>query len=145
MQALGDEVAWLRRYAEILESRHAGALSFRWEIEGGASQVLLPRLLLQPLVENAVKHGALRRDGGGEVLIRAAVVGCGEGARLLCSVEDNGPGLCAQPSRTGAFGLRAVQRRIELRYPDAQLRLDSSPAGTRAVVDLPCVMTEGAT
>jgi signal transduction histidine kinase len=145
MQTLEEEVAWLRRYAEILESRHAGSLSFRWEIEGGASRVLLPRLLLQPLVENAVKHGALRRDGGGQVLVRAAVVGPGDGARLLCTVEDNGPGMAERPPRQGAFGLRAVQRRIELRYADAQLRLDSSPAGTRAVVDLPCVMAEAAT
>jgi signal transduction histidine kinase len=142
MVTLEEEVAWLRRYAEILEKRHAGSLSFRWEIEGSAAQVLLPQLLLQPLVENAVKHGALRRDGGGQVLIRAAVVEPGERARLRCVVEDNGPGIAGRPPRSGAFGLHAVRRRIELRYVDAELRLDSSPSGTRAVVDLPCVTAE---
>jgi signal transduction histidine kinase len=138
MQTLGEEIAWLRRYAEILESRHAGSLRFQWEIARGAEGVLLPRLLLQPLVENAVKHGALRRDGGGQVLVRAAVTGPGSKvARLVCTVEDNGPGMPAGRPRDGAFGLRSVQRRIDLSYVDGSLRLESSPRGTCAVVDVP--------
>ncbi|APR78598.1 sensor histidine kinase [Minicystis rosea] len=140
MLTLGEEIAWLRRYAEILESRHAGSLSFHWEIEGSAAAVLLPRLLLQPLVENAVKHGALRRNGSGQVLIRATVTQPRDGsARLVCTVEDNGPGIPASSPRPGAIGLRAVRRRIELKYADGDFRLDSSPEGTRAIVDLPYV------
>lgn len=139
MQTLDDEIAWLRRYAEILESRHAGALRFRWEIAGRAGRALLPRLLLQPLVENAVKHGALRRSGGGQVLVRAAVVEETGGARLVCTVEDNGPGLPAKPPRSGAFGLHAVRRRLALKYADACMRLESSPEGTRSIVELPCL------
>lgn len=139
MQTLGEEIAWLRKYAEILESRHAGSLVFHWEIAGGADHVLVPRLLLQPLVENAVKHGALRRDGGGRVSVRASVTQPLDGAaRLVCTVEDNGPGLPAGAPRAGAFGLRSVRRRIEIKYPDGSLQLDSSPEGTRAVVELPC-------
>jgi signal transduction histidine kinase len=142
MQTLEEEIAWLRRYAEILESRHAGALRFQWEIAGQAGQVLLPRLLLQPLVENAVKHGALRRSGGGQVLVRATITPAeGEASsRLVCTVEDNGPGLPAKPPRSGAFGLRAVRRRLELKYADACMRLESSPAGTRSIVELPYVV-----
>jgi signal transduction histidine kinase len=140
LQVLGDQVAWLRRYAEILESRHAGSLCFQWDIAAPANDVLLPRLILQPLVENAVKHGALRRSGGGRVMVRAAVVEAkGGAARLVCAVEDNGPGMPVTPTRSGAFGLHAVRRRIELKYPDGSLQLDSSPAGTRAVVELPIV------
>ena len=140
MQTLGEEIAWLRKYAEILESRHAGALVFHWEITGGADDILVPRLLLQPLVENAVKHGALRRDGGGQVSVRASVTRPLDGAaRLVCTVEDNGPGLPAGSPRPGAFGLRSVRRRIEIKYPDGALQLDSSPDGTRAVVELPCI------
>jgi sensor histidine kinase YesM len=138
-QTLGEEIDWLRRYAEILESRHAGALCFRWEIEGSAGRVLLPRLLLQPLVENAVKHGALRRDGGGRVLVRASVTGGDGASRLVCTVEDNGPGMPDEPPRSGAFGLRAVRRRIELEVAGGRLEIESSEEGTRATVDLPCV------
>lgn len=139
MQTLDQEIAWLRRYAEILESRHTGALRFRWEIAGGAGEVLLPRLLLQPLVENAVKHGALRREGGGEVIVRAHLEPTPDGpSRVVCTVEDNGPGMSAGEPRSGAFGLHAVRRRLELRYEDASLRLETSPSGTRSIVDLPC-------
>ncbi len=134
LQPLEDEIAWLRRYAEILESRHAGALTFEWEIAPSTRRVLLPRLLLQPLVENAVKHGALRRRGVGVVKIRAALK---DDKSLLCTIEDNGPGMPDAEPRRGAFGLRSVRRRLELKFPDAVLRLESSPDGTRSIVELP--------
>jgi signal transduction histidine kinase len=133
LQPLANEIAWLRRYAAILESRHAGALAFEWEIEPGTERALLPRLLLQPLVENAVKHGALRRRGGGVVRIVARA----EKGRVVCVVEDNGPGLPETEPRAGAFGLRSVRRRLEIRFPEAKLRLESSASGARAIVELP--------
>lgn len=145
MQTLDDEIAWLRLYADILESRHAGALRFQWEIERPAEKLLLPRLLLQPLVENAVKHGALRRrDGGGTVLVRAVVTPVdGESpARLICSVEDNGPGIPTNPPRSGAIGLHVVRRRLALKYPDAAMRIESSAEGTRSIVELPCISSK---
>lgn len=134
METLGQQIDWLRRYAEILEARHAGHLSFHWEVDGGTRVALLPRLLLQPLVENAVKHGALKRPGGGEIRVSAKRIE----SRIVCTVEDNGPGVPDGETRPGAFGLLSVRRRLELRYADAAtLRLESSPAGTRSVVELP--------
>lgn len=135
MQSLGEEIAWLQRYAEILESRHEDALRFRWEIAEEARSLLVPRLLLQPLVENAVDHGALEREGGGgEVTIRISL----EDDALVCVVEDNGPGLPEGAPREGAFGLHSVRRRLALRYSGAaSLTLTSSAGGTRAVVRLP--------
>jgi signal transduction histidine kinase len=139
MQTLDDEIVWLRRYAEILESRHDGHLAFQWEIDERARSVLVPRLLLQPLVENAVKHGALQRSRDGKVVVRASLVTKeGEGVpRLECIVEDNGPGMTATPPRSGAIGLRAVRRRLELKYGEADLRCVSSSQGTRWMVTLP--------
>jgi len=135
MQTLDEQIEWLRRYAHILEVRHAGDLAFHWEVGGGTRRALLPRLLLQPLVENAVKHGALRRAGGGEITVRTEV---GDGPKLICTIEDNGPGVPDRATRPGAFGLVSVRRRLALRYSDAAtLRLESSPAGTRSVVELP--------
>jgi len=144
-QTLEEEIAWLRRYAEILESRHSGALRFQWEISGEAGAVRLPRLLLQPLVENAVKHGALRRAGGGQVTVRAHVEP-GQGgsvSRVVCTVEDNGPGMPEGAPRSGAFGLRAVRRRLELWYEGASLRLETSGTGTRSIVELPRLVSSG--
>jgi signal transduction histidine kinase len=143
VQPLDEQMSWLRRYAEILEARHAGNLVFRWEIAGEARDVPLPRLLLQPLVENAVKHGALRRPGGGEVVVKAKVVDEGGTSRVVCTVEDNGPGMPSKPTRSGAFGLHAVRRRLELRYAGAAaLRLESTGEGTRSIVELPVARGE---
>jgi hypothetical protein len=132
MQSLDEEEAWLRRYAEILESRHKGALAFRWDIEPDVRSVRVPRLLLQPLVENAVKHGALRRRGGGTVSIHASRAG----ENIVCTVADDGPGFAEGPVRQGALGLAVVRRRLELKFARAAMRIESSTDGTRAIVEL---------
>jgi LytS/YehU family sensor histidine kinase len=134
LQPLDKHIAWLRRYAEILEARHRGSLRFRWDVGPGCHDMLLPRLLLQPLVENAVKHGALRRsDGAGEVVVRASTKDDGT---LVCVIEDNGPGMPDAGVRDGAFGLQAVRRRLELETPRSSLRLESSSLGTRSIVEI---------
>ena len=97
---------------------------------------MLPRLLLQPLVENAVKHGALRASGPGHVHLRTALDASGE--RLVCTVRDNGPGVPSGPVRAGAFGLESVQRRLQLRYgAAARLSLSTEPDGAVAQVEIP--------
>jgi signal transduction histidine kinase len=132
-QPLEKQVAWLRRYAEILEARHRGALRFRWDVDPECEGAMLPLLLLQPLVENAVTHGALSRsDGAGEVVVRASTKADGT---LVCVIEDNGPGL-PEAVRAGAFGLQAVRRRLELETPYSSLRLESSSQGTRSIVEI---------
>ena len=134
MQTLDAQLQWLKRYAEILETRHRGALVFRWKIDPAVHGVLAPRLLLQPLLENAVKHGALRRPDGGEVTIRVEAEG---DDTVVCTIEDNGPGIPAE-LRAGGFGLQSVRRRLELRYPErSHFAIESSPAGTRSIVHLP--------
>ena len=134
LQPLDKQIAWLRRYGDILEARHRGALQFAWEIESGCEGAMLPRFLLQPLVENAVKHGALRRgDREGRVVVRAHCKGDGT---LVCVVEDNGPGMPDADVRAGAFGLHAVRRRLALEAPAASLRHESSPQGTRSIVEI---------
>jgi signal transduction histidine kinase len=141
METLDEQIEWLRRYAQILETRHAGRLAFRWDIGDGTSHALLPRLLLQPLVENAVKHGALKRGGGGEITVRTQL----DGSRLVCTVEDNGPGVPKKPTRRGAFGLLSVRRRLELQYAKAgSLRVESTLAGTRSTVEVPVELATGA-
>jgi LytS/YehU family sensor histidine kinase len=134
MQTVDDEVAWLRRYAAILEIRHRGTLTFHWDVAQPARGVRIPRLLLQPLLENAVKHGALRRREGGEVSVRAAV----DGTRLTCIVEDNGPGPVASEPRDGARGIELVERRLEIEYVGAAaFRLEADGSHTRSIVELP--------
>jgi signal transduction histidine kinase len=134
MQTLDAQLQWLKRYAEILETRHRGALVFRWTVDPRANDVLLPRLLLQPLLENAVKHGALRRPDGGEVAIR---IESADDGSVLCTIEDNGPGIPAEV-RAGGFGLQSVRRRLELRFPErSRFTIESTAQGTRSIVLLP--------
>jgi signal transduction histidine kinase len=140
MQTLDSHLAWLKRYAEILETRHRGALVFRWSVDPAMHDVLVPRLLLQPLLENAVKHGALRRADGGEVTVH---IESGSDASVVCTIEDNGPGISAE-LREGAFGLQSVRRRLELRYPErSRFVIESSSEGTRSIVCLPRELSKG--
>ncbi|HME91185.1 MAG TPA: histidine kinase [Myxococcaceae bacterium] len=143
MQPLQEQIEWLRRYAEIFETRYAGRLSFRWEISDQSRALLLPRLLLQPLVENAVNHGALMRPDG--VVVVRSELADDDGlpaSKLICTVEDNGPGLPEGGARQG-FGLMAVRRRLVLKYGDrASLKLESSSSGTRSIVELPPQWTD---
>jgi signal transduction histidine kinase len=134
MQTLGEQIDWLRLYAQILEERHAGHLAFRWEVGPETRAAILPRLLLQPLVENAVKHGALGRRDGGKIEVRAMV----DAKKLVFTVEDNGLGMPDGSTRPGAFGLLSVRRRLALRYAErASFRLESSASGTRSIVEIP--------
>lgn len=132
---LSCEVAWLCAYAELLEARHPGALSFRFEIDPRAGAAPVPRLLLQPLVENAVLHGALAREGGGEVRVVATVVETGGEARLRLAVEDDGPGMRVA-GRVGGVGVRLVRERLATLGSGA-LDFESTPRGTRAIVEMP--------
>lgn len=134
MQPLHKQIAWLRRYGEILEARHRGVLRLEWDVSRESEKVMLPRFLLQPLVENAVKHGALRRgDRDGRVVVRTRVEADG---RLVCEVQDNGPGMPDADVRTGAFGLHAVRRRLALEVPESSLRHESSSEGTRSIIEI---------
>jgi signal transduction histidine kinase len=135
MQTLGEQIDWLRHYAQILEERHAGHLAFGWKVAAETRAALLPRLLLQPLVENAVKHGALGRKNGGRIEVRAELV---DAKKLVCIIEDNGLGVQEGKARPDAFGLRSVRRRLALQYADrATFRLESSESGTRSIVEIP--------
>ncbi len=135
LQTLGEQIDWLRHYAQILEERHKGQLAFRWEVAAGTRAALLPRLLLQPLVENAVKHGALGRKDGGQIAVRCTLT---DANTLVCTIEDNGLGMKDGKTRPDAFGLGSVRRRLALQYAErASFRLESSPSGTRSIVEIP--------
>jgi len=130
-----EEVSWLKRYVDILAARHGEMLQVIWDVADGLENAVLPRLSLQPLVENAVLHGALRKRGGGQVAISIARRRIDARDCLVCSVRDDGPGI--DPPRPGGIGLDNVRRRIALSFPDGQLSLDRDSHGTTACLVLP--------
>jgi two-component system, sensor histidine kinase ChiS len=105
--------------------------------------IRLPPLLLQPLVENAVKHGIGHKQSGGEVMIRARVERAGEEPRhLTLTVQDTGAGTTSQAlerGRAAGVGLRNVERRIECQYGNAgALKVHTVPEeGTVVEIQLP--------
>lgn len=131
--AVREEVRWLRAFARILEARHVGRLAFEWDIDRSVEDCALPVFLLQPLIENAVHHGALRRPEPGRVALSIA----GDGDRLRCAVEDDGPGFDAAAARPSGRGLELVRRRLAIESPETSLRIDSRSGETRVELSLP--------
>jgi LytS/YehU family sensor histidine kinase len=127
-QTVEAEVGWLERYCEILETRHGPRISFRWNVDRQALAVRIPRLILQPLVENAIVHGALRAQDRGIVSLRISL---SSQEQLDCDIEDNGPEL-PRTQRAGAIGLRSVERRLEYHCPGSKLSLRRAGIGTQA-------------
>jgi two-component sensor histidine kinase len=133
LQSAADEVAWLQRYARVLEVRHRGLLAVELHLDPAAAAMELPVLVLQPLVENAIQHGALRRPGGGRVRVDLRRVA----RELRCTIEDDGPGMVDSLVRDEAHGMSLTRRRLACAAPGAGLVIATSPTGTRAVVTIP--------
>lgn len=138
LQSLKREMEWLRGYTSLLETRFSGRLTFTWDIDPSAQDVLVPHLLIQPLVENAVTHGALHAAEEGNVAIAVSRTS-DEGGRpgLLFTVSNNGPQFEPDSVREGAFGIAAVEKRLSLWDEEATLRFEVTTGLTRAVVWFP--------
>ncbi len=138
---LYDELKQIRRYVELERARFGDGLVFEvGEVsEELAARVIVPPLILQPLVENAIRHGA--RDGKVAVRVEVEHDG-GDTARIR--VLDNGPGPAAEP-RPGGVGLQNVRERLERFYhspAELELSARSPDGGTCAQFDVPLSGTE---
>jgi sensor histidine kinase YesM len=114
--ALADELEFIRNYLALERLRLGERLRVDEEIEPDALEYALPALLLQPLVENAVRHGIAPLRRGGTLRIAARC----DGEALLLEVADNGAGAEAgQWQHATGLGLQVVRRRLAARFPDA--------------------------
>ncbi|HEX8153672.1 MAG TPA: sensor histidine kinase [Thermoanaerobaculia bacterium] len=120
---LEEELAFLRRYIEIMEIRFQGKLQVTTSIEEATRGALVPNLILQPLVENALEHGVSRVTGEGEITIDARR----DANRLVLSVRDNGPGVRGGDEGVGLPNTRA--RLAQLYGGEATLTLLTAPEG----------------
>jgi hypothetical protein len=141
---LGDELAMTEAYLGLMQMRMGERLAYRIDVEDVAlRQAVLPPLLLQPLVENAIHHGLECKVEGGSVAITARR----DGRRIVISVVDNGLGASQQPARrVGPSGngvaLDNLRSRLQSRWGgDATLALELRPdAGASATLTLPLEM-----
>ena len=126
---LGDELALIERYLAIEQLRLGTRLHVRRDLDDLPADFPLPRLLLQPLVENAVRHGIQPLREGGEVILRGQRDG--DGIRI----EIGNPLPATPPASGNGHGLDSVRQRIAYRY-GPRGRVQAGPQGDRYVVVL---------
>jgi signal transduction histidine kinase len=134
--ALEDELRFVTSYLRIEKARFEGRLAYLIDLGPQTETVRIPPMILQPLVENAVRHGIASRIEGGVVRLSAKL----SDGRLELVVEDSGSGMKTEdnPDRRG-IGLKNVRDRLKHIYRDeAMLRLSAlEPNGTRVTLTLP--------
>jgi LytS/YehU family sensor histidine kinase len=130
---LAQEMQIVQAYLEVEQLRLGGRLNVEIQIEEAALEVPIPVLSIQPLVENAIKHGVAPRTEPGYVRIEGEL----RGDELHLLVENSSGGAAAETSGTGV-GLQNVKRRLEICYgPKAVLRLIPNPQNTMATLSIP--------
>jgi hypothetical protein len=132
--ALRDELRFVEQYLAIEQVRFADRLHVEWSIDEHARDALVPEFVLQPLVENAIRHGFAKRAEASTISIGARV----DGPTLELTIADDGLGFDAsQPAR--GVGLTNTRERLRVLYGGrAALEISSAPGrGTRAVVRIP--------
>ncbi|MEM0961664.1 MAG: histidine kinase, partial [Bacteroidota bacterium] len=139
--SLADEVDFARRYLDIERVRFEDRLRVAYAIDADALDACVPPLLLQPLVENAVRHGVLPQEAGGTVRIEGHRAR-GESGRLCLRVVDDGlgpSGDAAPGGPAGGVGLANVRARLAATYGrDASLTIRRAEGGgCVAQIDLP--------
>lgn len=131
---LGDELRFIEQYLAIEQVRFSDRLRVEWSIDPALRDAPVPEFILQPLVENAVRHGVAKRSEAGRIEVSATR----SGDELVLSVRDDGPGYRDDNGSSGV-GLANTRARLETLFGDAgrlELRR-SETGGTIATVRIP--------
>jgi sensor histidine kinase YesM len=133
VSTIGQEMALIEDYLRIFKVRMGDRLRYEIMVSNDLNDAPLPPMLIQPLVENAIKHGLEPKVGGGEILIRADQ---NEGI-LRVEVADTGLGL--QDHEASGNGLTNIQQRLHSLFGDqGRLTLEENlPHGFKAVIEVP--------
>ncbi|MDO3410311.1 histidine kinase [Saccharibacillus sp. CPCC 101409] len=143
---LKDELEACRLYLELFRIRYKDKLAYDIQAEPGLMELEIPKLSLQPIVENYIVHGIRSRDDDNRIVIFAVR----EQGDVAVRVRDNGRGISAdrlrelrerlyrpEESEEGAFGLRSVHERLKLLYgPEYGIDVHSRGAGTGTLVEI---------
>ncbi len=132
---LAVELAVLDSYVAIELTRFEGQLAVDVNVPDEARCALVPHLILQPIVENAIRFSMQNQTVGGRVVVQVDL----RGSDLVLEVSDNGPGFVRSSSQRNGVGLRNTRERLEQRYgKEHQLALESGPnGGGRVTVCIP--------
>jgi two-component system LytT family sensor kinase len=144
---LREELSFTDDYLDIEVVRFGvEKLRVEKEIDPRTLEVMVPSILLQPLIENSIKHGLEPRLKGGTVTLRSRL----DGNRVLIEVADDGVGMTNRPvstlRRAGAgIGMKNVQERLEVLYGNqAKFTIVSNPGrGTSVSIEIPANLPDG--
>jgi len=131
-----QELEFLKCYLDIEHIRFQDRLTVEMDIEPQTLPLLVPNLILQPIVENAVRHGIARQTDPGRITIRARQYS----NRFIMEVEDNGPGLRTSTNGSvSGIGLSNTRARLEQCYGDdfSFQIANSNGRGVKVTVDIP--------
>lgn len=138
---LENEVKALNLYLEIEKTRFGERLSLDFQIQAEAKQALVPSLLLQPIIENSMKHAISQSENGGSIQFIASV----KKSRLLLQLSDTGSGekiakSKLQSAQGRGVGLRNTDQRLQALYQgNYQISVTLlESGGLRTIIDLPC-------
>jgi len=133
---LADEFALISDFLEVLKVRMGDRLEVRIALPADIAAVEIPPMLVQPLVENAIRHGLEPEVDGGVIELRARR----EGGRLILEVADTGTGF--GDTTSGGLGLVNVRERLRLAHgEEARLAIrENAPRGTIVAIELPLAM-----
>jgi signal transduction histidine kinase len=132
---LGREADIVKAYLDLLKMRMEERLTVDFQIPDGLRTAAFPPMMLQSLVENAIKHGLECKPEGGSLKVLGEVVN----NKLRVSVTDDGMGFGAVPSDSTGLGLPSIRERLHLLHGDqAQLIIEpNSPSGVIAIIEVP--------
>jgi sensor histidine kinase YesM len=132
---LGRELAVIRPYLEILKVRMEERLQTEVRVSEGLVSAQFPPMMLQSLVENAIKHGLEPKPEGGSLTVSAEVVH----GKLAVTVADTGLGFGKAATAGTGIGLSNIRERLQLLYGHrAQLKItENQPSGTVVTIEVP--------
>ncbi len=139
---LGRELAMIRPYLEILKVRMEERLTTTIDISDGLLSAEFPPMMIQTLVENAIKHGLEPKPEGGTLSVRAEIVH----GKLVVTVADTGLGFGRAATAGTGVGLANIRERLQLLYgARASMTIaENNPSGTRVTLTVPYKTLEGA-
>jgi two-component system, LytTR family, sensor kinase len=139
---LADELAAIEAYLTLQKTRFGDKLKVVWQIDDSLKTQQIPALLLQPLIENAVKYAVATRQQGATITIQ----GSHQQDQLMLEVTDDGPGSTLVPdlSCSSGVGLANIRNRLKQHFGDhASLAVLALPTGFQVNICLPLQGTRG--
>jgi two-component sensor histidine kinase len=138
---LAQELDAINLYLEIEKLRFGPRLAVLYVIEEPASQALVPSLLLQPLIENAIKYAVWPREQGGTIRVEGRV----QQGMLQLTVRDDGPGLADEyaPGEGRGVGIRNTRERLQVLYGDySRMTLNNAQPGLSVMLQFPAELAD---